>query len=161
MKKINTHKIIVGQKKVKVDLYKINKNDNLNNLSRVYVIASDKNKKIPLIYNSKRKIWGFPGGHIEKGESYLNTALRECIEEIKKTIKKCQEKFLLINKIDSKKKEKQIICFAKISEECENFIDENESVNKIIYTPIDKIISKIKNKNLWEPILNQFKEWDC
>ncbi|MFA4960080.1 MAG: NUDIX hydrolase [Candidatus Pacearchaeota archaeon] len=107
----------------------------------------------------KKRYLGFPGGHVEEGESVIETANRECIEEIKKNIQGCELKFLMINKIDDNKKEKQIICFAKIGDDSEEYIEENESVKKIVYAPINEIISKIGNGDLWSPIIESFKKW--
>ena len=159
MEKLKTAKIIAGSREVNVEVYGLEDKDELSNLSRVYVIAVDKNKSVPLIYNSKRDIWGFPGGHVDEGESCSQTASRECIEEIKKTINDCQPKFLLINKIDNEEEENQVVCFAKIGRECTDNVDENESVKKVIYVPIGEIISKIGNEDLWGLIVDNFKLW--
>lgn len=34
-----------------------------------------------LLKNRKKREWGFPKGHQDPGESYLQTAIRECAEE--------------------------------------------------------------------------------
>lgn len=159
MEKIKTTSISIGGISVWSELYKISKDEGFESLSRVYVIAIDKNKEVPLIYNSKRNIWGFPGGHIERGESVAESANRECIEEIKKSIKDCEQKFLMINKLDGDKKEKQIICFARIGEDNEEYIEENESIKKVVCVPTEEIIFKIGNRNFWEPVIKEFKEW--
>jgi ADP-ribose pyrophosphatase YjhB (NUDIX family) len=159
MKKIMILPVTVGANEGKVEVYKLDENDILSDLSRVYIIAIDKNKELPLIYNSERGIWGFPRGHIKKGESYINAALRECAEGINRIIENCQQKFLLVNKIDGEKEEKQIVCFAKVGKKCIDYTDKNESVKKVIYTPISKVISKMGNKELWNPILNSFEVW--
>jgi len=155
MKKIKTSSVFAGSRKVDVDIYALNEDNKLVDLSRVYIVAIDKKNNVPLVFNSKRNIWGFPGGHVEKGESFMNTAMRESIEEIKKKINNCQQKFLLINKIDGEKEEKQVVCFAEIGEDCNDFADENESVKEVVYTPISEIISKVGNKDLWDPIIDE------
>ncbi len=159
MKKIKETKVNIGTKEVIVGIYGLDNSDELKDLSRVYVVAVDADNNVPLIYNSKRDIWGFPGGHVEEGESIDKAALRESIEEIKKTITKCAYKFMLINKIDNEKEEKQIICFARVGEDSTDFKDENESVKQVIYTPISEIISKIGNEELWNVIIESLNEW--
>ena len=37
--------------------------------------------KVLLVYESKRKFWGFPKGHVEEGETEIETAKREVLEE--------------------------------------------------------------------------------
>ena len=41
-----------------------------------------KNNKVLLVYEKNRNFWGFPKGHMEDGESEIQTALREVKEEL-------------------------------------------------------------------------------
>lgn len=41
-----------------------------------------KNRKVLLVYEKNRNFWGFPKGHMEKGENEIQTALREVKEEV-------------------------------------------------------------------------------
>ena len=41
-----------------------------------------KNKKVLLVYEKNRNFWGFPKGHMEDGETEIETALREVKEEV-------------------------------------------------------------------------------
>lgn len=45
-------------------------------------IIFDKNKKVLLIHQIAGDYWGFPKGHVEEGETELQTALREVKEEV-------------------------------------------------------------------------------
>lgn len=158
MKKITTKKIKIGEKTLPVTIHSINKEDKIN-FSRVYIIASNNNGKIALIYNSKRNIWGFPGGHPEKNETVYETAQRECIEEIKYSIKNCEPKYVLSNKLDDETEEMQIICFAKINKKSNKFVDENESVNQIKFTKVENVLNEIGNADLWKEILQEYNQW--
>ena len=40
------------------------------------------NEKVLLVYEKNRNFWGFPKGHIEEGETEIETALREVKEEV-------------------------------------------------------------------------------
>ena len=40
------------------------------------------NNKVLLVYEKNRNFWGFPKGHMEKGENEIETALREVKEEV-------------------------------------------------------------------------------
>ena len=159
MKKIKDKQVNVGANNINVTIFQIEKEDILENVSRIYIVAINSDNKVPLIYNSKRDIWGFPGGNIEEGETLEKAALRESVEEIKMSIKDIENKYMLINKIDDDKEEKQIICFAKVGEENTEFKDKNESVKQVIYVPVNDIISKIGNESLWDIIINEFKNW--
>ena len=41
-----------------------------------------KDKKVLLVYEKNRNFWGFPKGHMEDGETEIETALREVKEEV-------------------------------------------------------------------------------
>ena len=41
-----------------------------------------KDQKVLLIYEKNRNFWGFPKGHMEEGETEIETALREVKEEV-------------------------------------------------------------------------------
>ena len=41
-----------------------------------------KDDKVLLVYEKNRNFWGFPKGHMEKGENEIQTALREVKEEV-------------------------------------------------------------------------------
>jgi ADP-ribose pyrophosphatase YjhB (NUDIX family) len=159
MKKISTKEIKIGEKAISVSIYSIEKDESTKDFSRVYVVVADDEGKIALIYNSKRKIWGFPGGHSEEGETINETAQRECVEEIKYSIKDCEPKYALSNKLDDNKEETQIICFAKVDRESDEFVDENESVKEIKFVNVESVKEEIGNADLWEDILQGFKEW--
>ncbi len=45
------------------------------------VFCGEENKKVLLIKNKRSSHWGFPKGHIEKGETQEQTAIRETKEE--------------------------------------------------------------------------------
>ena len=41
-----------------------------------------KDKKVLLVFEKNRSFWGFPKGHMEDGETEIETALREVKEEV-------------------------------------------------------------------------------
>lgn len=160
MEKIQDCVVNLGSSEVKVYIFSLDDNDELLDISRVYVIARGASGNIPLIYNSKRDIWGFPGGHVEEGESVERAANRECIEEIQRSISNCTPRFLLLNKIDDKTEEKQIVCFANIEEKNDSLKDDNESVNRVEYLSFDEVKKRLGNLDLWDSILEDFSMWN-
>ncbi len=124
MKRISVIEVSIGDKTVPVTLYGVEEDETLSSISRVYVFASNEKKEVALIFNEKRKIWGFPGGHTERNETVVETARRECIEEIEYSLKSCKPAYVLSNKLDNGVESLQVICFAKIGESSNEFIDE-------------------------------------
>ncbi|MCR5186447.1 MAG: NUDIX domain-containing protein [Clostridia bacterium] len=56
-------------------------------------IIFDKNKNVLLIHQISGDFWGFPKGHVEEGETELQTALREVKEEVGLDVEITDEKF--------------------------------------------------------------------
>ena len=49
--------------------------------------------KVLIVYEKNRNFWGFPKGHIEEGETEVQTALREVKEEVGIDVKVIDEKY--------------------------------------------------------------------
>lgn len=49
--------------------------------------------KVLIVYEKGRNFWGFPKGHIEEGETEIQTALREVKEEVGIDVKILDEKY--------------------------------------------------------------------
>ncbi|MDR2676480.1 MAG: NUDIX domain-containing protein [Endomicrobium sp.] len=106
-----------------------------------------------LVMSKVNKIWGFPKGHVEKGENEIETAKREIFEET--GIKKLsffenfrQEDVYIIN---SKKIEKHSIYFLALAleDDTTNF-DKNE-ISEIKWTNIEhtlSLLSFVKQKEI-------------
>lgn len=63
------------------------------------------NKKVLLIYEKNRNFWGFPKGHMEAGETEIDTAKREVKEEVGMevdidTSKRYELNYIIDNEID-------------------------------------------------------------
>lgn len=58
-----------------------------------------KNNKVLLVYEKRGNFWGFPKGHMEEGETEIETALREVKEEVGIDVKINPEKRYAINYI--------------------------------------------------------------
>jgi len=159
MKQISIIEVGIGDRTAPVTLYKIEEGETLSSISRVYVLASNENNEVVLIFNEKRKIWGFPGGHTEENETVTQTAKRECIEEIKYSLKSCEPSYVLSNKLDDDTESLQVICFAKLGEPSNEFVDENESVKEVKFVPVENVLDELGNAALWNQILEKYKVW--
>ena len=46
------------------------------------IFDKETHSKVLIVYEKNRNFWGFPKGHIEEGETEIETALREVKEEV-------------------------------------------------------------------------------
>lgn len=159
MKKIDDKTVTIGDKSVIISIFKLDAQESLENLSRVYVIGANKSGEVVLIYNSKRNIWGFPGGHLDKGETVLDTARREFIEEVHRDIENVKVTYLLVNQLDGDQQEAQAICFAMVGEENTSFVEKDETVTETKFVPVQDVAAEVGNLGLWTDILEDFQEW--
>ncbi|MDR2772756.1 MAG: NUDIX domain-containing protein [Elusimicrobiota bacterium] len=135
----------------------------------LYKVESE--KILFLLVFSKRNLhWGFPKGHIEKGETEIETAKREVFEETGISEIEFDEVFryeeiyeILSNSgnSDRKKVEKHSIYFlAKVLKDAEGkTFHNNNEIEKTEWLPFDEAIDRLKfdeNKNLlrtvWEKL---------
>lgn len=56
-----------------------------------------KDNKVLLVYEKNMNFWGFPKGHMEKGENEIETALREVKEEVGLDVEIDNEKRYVLN----------------------------------------------------------------
>ena len=59
------------------------------------IIIND--NKVLLVYEKRGNFWGFPKGHVEKGETEIETALREVKEEVGLDVKINENKRYVLN----------------------------------------------------------------
>jgi 8-oxo-dGTP pyrophosphatase MutT (NUDIX family) len=154
-------KIIVsmGDKKVPVSISKLDSSMFIEKISRIYAIGITEDGMVPLIFNSKRGIWGFPGGHTEEGETFEQTIRREFAEETGFNISNCEMKYYISSKLDEENEENQIISFCRVKNRDAKAYDINETVTDIRLVPVGKVLSLVGNQELWEDIIVDFMQW--
>ncbi|MBR3162768.1 MAG: NUDIX domain-containing protein [Clostridia bacterium] len=57
------------------------------------IFDKETHSKVLIVYEKGRNFWGFPKGHIEEGETEVETALREVKEEVGLDVKILDEKY--------------------------------------------------------------------
>lgn len=68
-------------------------------------IIIDENNMVLLVYENNRFFWGFPKGHVESGETEVETAKREIMEEVGLEVEVDEDKrfelnYIIRNEID-------------------------------------------------------------
>ena len=100
-----------------------------------------------LVIKQKQGFWGFPKGHMEQGESEIQTAIRETKEETNLDVI-----------IENKNINKEVVYYiAKVDGKI-NIKPQIEEVNSIAWIDIDKVeaILTFDNlKELWKNVITQ------
>lgn len=123
------------------------------------VLLNTQTKCIGLIYRDHHNDYSFPKGHVEQGETALETALRETAEETKRdaividTVKPYDEHYVT-------PKGEACVCYMYLA--IDNGPSDNDSTDThdLIWTPIEEVEDKLSYPSL-KVVWNYFKNHVC
>ena len=110
-----------------------------------------------LIVKQNSGFYGFPKGHMEKGESETETACREVLEETNVDIEIIDDKRYTINYIIDNGIKKEVVYFIAKPKSLFNIKKQDEEIDNILLVDIkdvNNILTFDNLKNLWIDILN-------
>ncbi len=112
------------------------------------------NDKVLLIQQVKGH-WGFPKGHMEKGETEQQTAIREVKEETNINVKIISDKKYTMEYITNKGKQKNVILFLakKIGGEEKYQEDEVKAMEWLSFDEAIKTITHDNTRELFKDVL--------
>ncbi len=113
-----------------------------------------------LVIRQKQGFWGFPKGHIEEGESEIQTAIRETKEETNlDVVIEDETRFCLNYIIEDKQINKYVVYFiAKaINNDVKLQIEEIDDIAWVDIEKIEDILTFDNLKELWKVVLNKVK----
>ena len=131
-------------------------NKNIQEKSCGCVIIED--NKVLLIKQTKGH-WDFPKGHMEKGETEVQTAVREVKEETGIDVKVKENKRYSIEYITDKGKRKKVVFFLaeKIGGKLEPQKSEIDEIQWLDFNKAMDIITYSNSKNLFKNIILEIK----
>lgn len=115
------------------------------------------NNKVLLVYEKNRNFWGFPKGHMEKGENEIETALREVKEEVGLDVEIIdKEKRYLLNYIIRDEIDKTTVLYLAIPKNKEIVMQESE-IEKVKWCDFEEALETLtfdNSKEVFKKVIN-------
>ncbi len=115
-----------------------------------------KNRKVLLVYEKNTNFWGFPKGHMEEGESEIQTALREVKEEVGLEVDIDKEKRYELNYIIRDEIDKTTVLYIARTKSEEIVMQESEIAN-IKWCDFDEALNTLTFEN-WREMFKKVIE---
>ena len=116
------------------------------------------NNKV-LIEKSINGFYGFPKGHIEKGESEIECAIRETLEETGISVRVDSNERFTISYLVHDVVPKEVIYFISYLNGSDNIVIQEEEVSSASWVPIDEVRDVLTFDNLkclWDRVLEVY-----
>jgi 8-oxo-dGTP diphosphatase len=113
------------------------------------ILLDIKNKRIGLVYRTKRKDYSFPKGHLEIGETIEECAIRETEEETGRQCHIIPSKELpVIKYIDSLGDKSEVHYYLASDDGKSTKMFKQEDVEELVWTPFDEVEDTLSYQNL-------------
>ena len=116
-----------------------------------------KNGKVLLIHQTN-DVWCFPKGHVENGETEVETAIREVKEETNLDVEIDVSKRYSINYLVNDIIPKEVVYFLAKPIGNINVIKQDSEIKEAYFEDIDKVIDVLTHENLkdmWKKVLEE------
>lgn len=118
-------------------------------------IIIDKDKVLLVKHNKGH--WDFPKGHIEEGETEIETAIREVKEETNIDVNVQKEKRYVVEYYPEENIHKEVVYFLATNQSSE-IIPQQSEIEKIEWVPLEEAENKITYNTSKELIKKVIKE---
>lgn len=118
-----------------------------------------KDNKVLLVYEKNHNFWGFPKGHMEEGESEIETAQRETKEEVGLDVWIDRKKRYTLNYVIRDEIDKTTVLYIAIPKN-ENIKRQASEIEKIKWCEYDEALNTLTFNNwkeLFQRVLNDIK----
>ena len=126
------------------------------------ILVDLESKKIGLVYRKKKDDYSFPKGHIEEGETVIDCAIRETIEETGRNLHLVSDKEIGINKYkNGKGNDVDCYFYLAIDDGPSNKEIDEKDKEELVWVDFDKVCEVVSFRNLkefWEVIKDKVEE---
>lgn len=119
-----------------------------------------KNGKVLLVYEKNRNFWRFPKGHVENGETEIETALREVKEEVGLDVEIDVEKRYTLNYIIRDEIDKTTVLYIAKPKNEKLVVQESE-IENVKWCDFEEALNTLTFDNwkeLFREVINDLKE---
>ena len=117
-------------------------------------LINKETKEIALIYRQKQNDYSFPKGHVEKGETLEETAIRETAEETKRIAKILDEYPPFVEEYTTPQGE-NCVCYMFFAIDKGKSDNDSTDTHDVIWTQLNKVedtLSYDSLKNTWRSV---------
>ncbi len=118
-----------------------------------------RNHKVLLVYEKNRNFWGFPKGHMEEGESEIETAQREVKEEVGLDVEIDIKKRYTLNYIINNEIDKTTVLYVA-APKGGTIRRQTDEIEDIRWCDFDEAINTLTMNN-WKNLLKKVVEDLC
>ena len=120
-------------------------------------IIINNDNKVLLVYEKNSHFWGFPKGHVEGNETEIETAVRECKEEVGLDViidvnKRYPTKYIIDNKV-----KKTVIFYLAVAKK-KRIVLQEEEIEKYKWCDFDEALEMLNYNNLKKVLKKALKE---
>lgn len=116
------------------------------------ILVNKETSEVALVYREKFNDYSFPKGHVEEGESFLECAIRETEEEIKRKVKLVSEEILCTDEYTSH--EGNICVYYYLGIDDGKSLNDSLEVHDLIWCHIDKVCDLLTHDRTKNMFLN-------
>lgn len=123
-------------------------------------LINKETKEIALIFREKQQDYSFPKGHVDEGETLIETAIRETAEETKRIAEIVKEYEPFIEKYTTPSGE-NCVCYMYYAIDKGQSDNDSEDTHELIWTPFDKVEDKLSYdslKSAWRSVKSNIIE---
>lgn len=123
-------------------------------------LINKKTKEIAIVYRERLKDYSFPKGHLEKGETLRECAIRETEEETKRTPIILDEYAPTENRYITPRGE-HCVCYMYIALDGGVSYNKSEDCHEVVWTPFNKVEDILTHPNVkavWRNIRDEIQK---